>query len=168
MARKKENVVSKGVEYKVELWPLYKVKPLTNNPRRIGKNEYKRLKDRLEERGNHSVIVVDHNNICLSGNQRLKAMEELGWMEAWVMVPKREMTEEERQDVIINSNISSGEFNMDILANEYMEELIIDAGLINKLPDDIDIPGADQILDPKKVEIECEKCGHHQTLILPS
>lgn len=154
--------------YRVEKWPLYKIKPLPNNPRIITKSDYERLKGRLEKRGNHSVIVVDQEGFCLSGNQRLKAMEELGWMETWVMVPERDMTEEERQDVIINSNISSGTFDMDILANEFLEELVIDAGLIDKLPDDIDVPGADQVINPKKIEFECEKCGHLQTVILPN
>lgn len=168
MPTKKSKLESKGVPYKAEVWPLYKIKPLENNPRTITKTDYERLKSRLEKRGHHSVLVLDHHGVLLSGNQRLKAMEELGWDEATVLVPQRDMTEEERQDVIINSNISSGTFDMDILANEYMEELVIDAGLIDKLPDDIDVPGADQVINPKKIEFECEKCGHLQTVILPN
>lgn len=99
------------------------------NPRQIGKAEYERLKKRITERGFHDIIKVDTDNIILSGNQRRRALEELGVKEVWTMIPNRELTDEERNAVALESNRNDGEWDWDQMANfdlDFLKEMGFD------------------------------------------
>jgi len=76
-------------------------------------------------------IIVDSKGMILGGNMRFKALKELGYKEVpdeWV---KRdgELTEAEKQRFIIADNIPFGEYDWDILANEWEKDDLIDWGL---------------------------------------
>lgn len=145
---------------------LYTIKPLPGNPRVLKKKEHERLKKSLRESGHHSVLVLDHEGYCLSGNQRLAIMESEGYEDVNVVYPEKPLTEEQRQRIIVMSNVSAGEFDFDILANSYMESIVQESGLIDKLPDAFEVDAADSILSTKEVEFKCEKCGHTQIVTL--
>ncbi len=49
-----------------------------NNPRKISKASFLKLKERISERGFHDVLKVDTEGVILSGNQRKKALKDLG------------------------------------------------------------------------------------------
>lgn len=66
------------IEWRVEKRKLKDLKQLPNNPRRISDKAFKKLKQRLHERGFRDVLKIDKENYVLSGNQWLKAM-----MEEW-------------------------------------------------------------------------------------
>jgi DNA modification methylase len=102
--------------------------PWDKNPRRISKEHYKRLKKRIIERGFHDVLKLDENDIVLSGNQRLQALLELGRTEANCIIPDRVMSEEEKHKVGLESNISDGETDFDILRNNFDSGVLQDVG----------------------------------------
>jgi len=87
------------------------LKEWPENPRKINKEEFRRLKERIKTRGFHDVIKVDTNGFILSGNQRKKALQELGVEEVTVVVPDRELTEEESKKIALESNIQDGEWD---------------------------------------------------------
>lgn len=107
-------------------WECRKVKlkdimPNKKNPRTITKDKFERLKKKIEEVGFHSPIKVDNNGVILGGNQRYAALMDMGAgeLEVPVMYPLFELTERERQEIIITDNISDGEWDMEMLANEF-------------------------------------------------
>ena len=117
-------------------WECRKVKlndilPNDKNPRTITKEKFERLKKKIEEVGFHSPIKVDNNGVILGGNQRYAALVDmgLGELEVPVMFPKFNLTEKERQEIIITDNVSDGEWDMDALANEFDIEDLADWGL---------------------------------------
>ena len=68
-------------------------------------------------------IVIDENNIIQGGNQRFKALKELGYTEIpdnWVK-QGNEFTPEQWREFMIRDNVNFGEFDWDILANEWSE-----------------------------------------------
>ncbi len=83
--------------------------PWKENPRKISKEALDRLKDKIIQNGFHSVIVIDTDNTILSGNQRKKALTELGIESVDVMIPSRKLTDDERRKIGIESNITDGE-----------------------------------------------------------
>lgn len=117
-------------------WECRKVKlkdilPNSKNPRTITKEKFERLKKKIEEVGFHSPIKVDNDGVILGGNQRYAALMDMGAgeLEVPVMYPLFELTERERQEIIITDNISDGEWNMDMLANEFEIEDLAEWGL---------------------------------------
>jgi hypothetical protein len=73
-------------------------------------------------------IVVDENNIVLGGNMRLKACIEVGLKEVFI-VKADDLTEQQKDEFIVKDNVGFGEWDWDILANEWDTEKLQDWGL---------------------------------------
>ena len=110
---------------------ISEIKNNTNNPRIIKDDKFKKLvksiKDfpqMLEKRP----IVVDETMMVLGGNMRLKACLEAGLKEVWIDVAEG-WTEDQKKEFIIKDNVGFGEWDWDIIANEWEQENLDDWGL---------------------------------------
>ena len=104
------------------------LKTWVGNPRKISPEKFAQLIKRIVARGFHDVIKIDTDNTILSGNQRKKALEQLGIKEVTVLVPNRKLTNEERNKVGLESNTNDGEWDTDLLQS-FNIELLADVGL---------------------------------------
>ena len=124
--------------------PIGKIKANPNNPRTIKDDKFfklvQSLKD-LPEMANVRPVVVNQDMVVLGGNMRLKAMKEAGWKEAPVEIV--DWDEDKQRQFIIKDNVGFGEWDWEMLANEWDAEQLDDWGL--------DIPAFD---DPKELEAE--------------
>ena len=114
------------------IWHIEKreVKDLKNwskNPRKIILENFNRLKERITQRGFHDVIKIDTDNTVLSGNQRKRALLELGIKEVMVLIPNRKLTEEERDKIALESNTNDGEWDFEALKS-FDLEILTDIG----------------------------------------
>jgi hypothetical protein len=73
-------------------------------------------------------IVVNKDMIVLGGNMRLKACQEIGLTEVPIIVAEN-LTEEKQREFLIKDNVSGGEWDWDILANEWEVEQLNDWGV---------------------------------------
>lgn len=95
--------------------------PTSNNPRQISKKDFDILKKSLKEfpeMREIREIVVDENMTILGGHQRLKGLQALGETEVTVKQVSG-LSEEQKREFVIKDNIANGEWDMDILANEW-------------------------------------------------
>jgi hypothetical protein len=103
-----------------------------HNPRTISKDAYEKLKRSIERNpdGLTANKIAYKDGIIISGNQRYRAILELGltikpeWLKdlsGW--------TQEQIDEWVIQSNISAGEWDWDILANEWDEDELDEWGL---------------------------------------
>jgi len=105
-----------------------------NNPRLIKDERFKKLCKSIEEFPKMMVlrpIIIDTEGMILGGNMRFKALKELGYKDIpdeWV---KRDgdLTEAEKQRFIIADNIGFGEYDWDVLANEWDKDELLKWGL---------------------------------------
>lgn len=84
-------------------------------------------------------IIVDENNVVLGGNMRLAAIKALGLKDipdSWVKKAEG-LTDDEKREFIIKDNVSFGETDWDIIANEWDDLPLSDWGL--------DVPGFEEI-----------------------
>jgi len=107
------------------------VKENPDNPRFIKDSKFKKLvksikafPEMLEKRP----IVVDENMVVLGGNMRLKACKSAGLFEVWIDVAEG-WTEKQKKEFIVKDNVGFGEWDWDILANEWNTEQLADWGL---------------------------------------
>ena len=73
-------------DLKIQILPLGTVKPYWRNPRRHTEEGIRHLKASLQEFGCQQPLVIDHEMVLIVGHARYKAMIELGWTEAPVVV----------------------------------------------------------------------------------
>jgi DNA modification methylase len=114
----------------MELVSINNIKPNKNNPRTIKDDKFKKLVKSLQEFPDMAKvrpIVVNKDMIVLGGNMRLKAMKEAGWKEVPVEVV--DWSEEHQREFIIKDNVGFGEWEWDVLANEWDAEQLTDWGL---------------------------------------
>mgnify|MGYP003132068488 CR=1 FL=1 len=101
------------------------------NPRTISKEKFNKLKKSIKNFPKMlklRPIVIDDNNIVLGGNMRLKALKSLGIKETWY-VKASDLNEEEKEQFIIKDNIGFGDWDWDILANQWNYESLKDWGV---------------------------------------
>ena len=124
---------------------LSSIKPNPDNPRLIKDEKFHKLVKSLESFGEKMMplrpIVVDENNIILGGNMRFKALKELKYTEVpedWIK-STQDMTEAEKREFIIKDNVGFGDWDFDVLSNEWDSELLNDWGLETYNYEDIDL-----------------------------
>ena len=99
-------------------------------------------------------IVVDEDMVILGGNMRYKACIEAGLKEIPIIVAD-ELSEDEKKAFVIKDNVSYGEWDWDILGNEYEFESLDDWGM--DLPSDMFREDVDySILDDEDFEDELD------------
>ena len=109
---------------------IKEIKSNPNNPRVLKDDKFKKLVQSLKdfpEMANVRPIVVNTDMIVLGGNMRLRAMQEAGWKKAPVQIV--DWSIEKQNEFIIKDNVSFGEWDWDVLANEWNESELIEWGL---------------------------------------
>jgi len=110
---------------------LTDIKSNPNNPRIIKDDKFKKLVNSIKEFPQMlelRPIVVNDEMIVLGGNMRLKACKEAGLKEVSI-IKASELTEDQQRAFIIKDNVGYGEWDWDMLANEWDSEELVDWGL---------------------------------------
>jgi ParB-like chromosome segregation protein Spo0J len=136
------------------------IKPNPNNPRKIDKIEFDKLVKSIKEDQkllNAKPLIIDENNILLGGNQRYKACLELGIQDVPVIVMSN-LTEKEKQKLIVIDNTHYGSWDMDMLANDNWEITELEEWGVNV---DFLVPTIDEpkTIDNTKGSKVCPNCG---------
>jgi 16S rRNA G966 N2-methylase RsmD len=110
---------------------ISKVKGNPSNPRIIKNDKFKKLVKSIQEFPEMlklRPIVVDEDMMVLGGNMRLKASKEAGLSEVWIDIAEG-LTEEQKKEFIVKDNVGFGEWEWDILANEWDSVQLAEWGL---------------------------------------
>ncbi len=130
---------------------ISEVKSNPNNPRQIKDDKFAKLVQSIKdfpEMLDIRPIVVNDDMVVLGGNMRFKACKEAGLKEVPIIVAEN-LTDEQQKEFIIKDNVSGGEWDWDMLANEWEAEQLTEWGLdVWQQAPDIDY----SILDDEDVE----------------
>lgn len=141
---------------------ITEVKVNPNNPRLIKDDKFKKLVQSIKdfpEMLNIRPIVVNKDMIILGGNMRFKACKEAGLKEVPIIIA--DLTEEQQREFLIKDNTSGGEWDWNILANEWDAEQLTEWGLdipIFNTDDANDL--SDTIDNLYRIEIICKDEEH--------
>jgi DNA modification methylase len=136
---------------------IQNITPNKNNPRFINDSKFDRLvksikdfPEMLEKRP----IIVDENFIVLGGNMRLRACKKAGLKEIWIDQVK-DWSDEKKNEFIIKDNSGFGEWDWDILLNEWETKDLYDWGLdIPEIPlEDIEAE-EDNYEEPDELQVD--------------
>ena len=158
---------------------INEVKLNPNNPRLIKDDKFKKLVSSIKdfpEMLNIRPIVVNKDMVILGGNMRYRACKEAGLKEVPVIVT--DLSEEKQREFLIKDNVSGGEWDWDLLANEWNVDELEEWGInIPSFAPDIDYSILDdddisQQLDDmtngvkKAIQIEFEAYHYEQAYAL--
>jgi len=104
----------------MELKKIADIKLNPNNPRLIKDEKFKKLVQSIKdfpEMLDIRPIVVNKDMIILGGNMRYRACKEAGIKEIPVIIT--DLSEEKQREFLIKDNTSGGEWDWDMLANEW-------------------------------------------------
>lgn len=110
---------------------IRQVRQNPDNPRVIKDNKFQKLVKSIQELPQMlelRPIVVNRDMIVLGGNMRLKACEAAGLTQVPVVFADN-LTPEQEREFIIKDNSSFGEWDWDLLANEWDVEQLQDWGM---------------------------------------
>ncbi|QDP49363.1 MAG: hypothetical protein GOVbin2669_32 [Prokaryotic dsDNA virus sp.] len=110
---------------------INKLKPNIANPRNIKNAKFKQLVQSIKdfpEMLEIRPIVVNSDMLILGGNMRHKAAIEAGLTEIPIKIANN-ITKEQEQEFIIKDNVGFGEWEWDLLANEWSSYELKDWGL---------------------------------------
>ena len=125
---------------------INKIKLNPNNPRLIKDDKFDKLVQSIKDFPQMlkiRPIVVNSDMIVLGGNMRLQACKKAGLKEVYI-IKADDLTEKQQQEFIIKDNVGFGQWDWDILANEWEKEELTEWGL--DTPDDwiVDEPEAEE------------------------
>lgn len=102
-----------------------------NNPRTIKDDKFKKLIKSIKEFPEMlevRPIVVDDNNIVLGGNMRLKACQEAGLDEIYI-IKFNNLPDNKKEEFIVKDNVGYGEWDFELLLQDWDREVLLDWGL---------------------------------------
>ena len=147
------------IKNRVEDRKLADLKELEGNPRQIKKDQFERLKQSIKDNSDYfearPLILSDRTGelVILAGNQRYKAAKAIGLTEVPTVLLSG-LSEEREREIIIRDNVENGEWDMDILANEWNADVLESWGVeLPKISEEREEIPLDIEL---KVEIICE------------
>lgn len=142
------------------------IKPNPNNPRLIKDDKFAKLVASIKdfpEMLNIRPIVVNKEMVILGGNMRYKACLEAGMKEVPIIITN--LPDAKQKEFLIKDNVSGGEWDFDILANEWDNEELDAWGVdLPSFESDVDFESIESNEDretPLKVkEVTCPNCSH--------
>ena len=129
---------------------ISEVKLNPNNPRIIKDDKFTKLVKSIQELPEMleiRPIVVNSDMIVLGGNMRLKACKEAGLKEVPIIIADN-LTEAQQREFLIKDNVSGGEWDFEMLANEWDVEQLEEWGL--------DVPAfeTDEVLEAEEDDFD--------------
>jgi ParB-like chromosome segregation protein Spo0J len=138
------------------------IKSNPKNPRLIKDDKFKKLVKSIKdfpEMETVRPIVVNKDMVILGGNMRYKAMIECGYKEVNVEVV--DWSEQKQNEFIIKDNVGFGEWEWEMVANEWnmeeIEEWGLDLPLFDKHIEEAELKDlSDKLKSEFKIEIICK------------
>jgi hypothetical protein len=145
--------------WKIEIRKISQLKDYYKNPRILTAKQELNLKRSLEKFGLIDKPILNLDNTIIGGHQRKRTLKKLGHKEIECWIPNRQLEKKEVEELNISLN-QSGEFDFDILANQYDLVNLVEYGFYS---DDIvhalEIDNQENKQKKEKKNKTCPHCG---------
>jgi ParB-like chromosome segregation protein Spo0J len=88
----------------------------------MSKDQAEHLKKSIERFGVCEPIVANVDGTIIGGHQRVRTLKKLGYKQVDVYIPDTALDDKQEEELNIRLNRNVGEFDFDILANEWQVE----------------------------------------------
>jgi DNA modification methylase len=133
------------INWNIEKRKIKDLKPHPSNPRKLSKHDAEHLQKSLEKFGLIDKPVILKDGSMIGGHQRIAVLKKMGHKEVECLVADRDMTPEEVNECAIRLNRNLGEWDWDIIANQWPSESLLEWGFT---ADELFLD-AEQIINPE-------------------
>lgn len=153
------------ITWKIETRKIKDLKKYPKNPRKLTSDQFKHLKTSIDKFGLIDKPIINLDNTIIGGHQRLEVYkkDKIKEIECWI--PARQLDDKEVEELNIRHNKNTGEWDWDILANEYEIPDLLDYGFlaeelsIDNVQDLGSTEEDNEVLEPAKDEDAYTKLG---------
>lgn len=107
------------MKWNLERRKIKQLKEFAKNARRLSKHDAAHLEESLSKFGQCEPIVISQDNVIIGGHQRLRTLRKMGYKEVDVYVSDTPLDEKEIEELNIRLNRNAGEWDWDVLANDW-------------------------------------------------
>jgi len=108
-----------NISWKLEKRHISQLKDYDKNPRTIGKKQYELLKNNIKTYGLIDRPFINQDGTIIGGHVRTRILQELGYEEIDVFVSPVMLSDKQVEELCVKSNLLEGEWDDDILANQF-------------------------------------------------
>lgn len=115
---------------KIQTIDIGKIKVNPENPRIIRDDKFQKLVKSIKEFPemlNIRPIILNKKMVIIGGNMRFRAAKEAGMKKIPVLIA--DLTQDQENEFVIKDNLNYGEWDWDIIANEWDEVKLVDWGV---------------------------------------
>ncbi len=150
------------IKWHLETRQIKDLNPHPKNPRQLSKDQERHLRTSIDKFGLAEKIIINTDNTIIGGHQRISILKSMKEKEVECWVPERQLNDHEAEELCIRLNRNHGEFDFDILANQFDIPDLLEWGFS---VDDLDMGDFEEIeseesKDKKKKLTTCPQCGH--------
>lgn len=116
------------IEWHLETRKIADLKPLGKNPRKLSKHDYEHLKKSLDKFGLIDKPIVNSDGTIIGGHQRVAVLKRDKVKDVECYVAKEPLSDRDLMELNIRLNRNAGEWDYDVLANEWEELDLLDWG----------------------------------------
>lgn len=116
------------INWHLETRKLADLKDHPKNPRKLDKDQAEHLQKSLEKFGLIDKPIINLDNQIIGGHQRKNVLKKMKLKQIECFVPDHMLTPEEVDELNIRLNRNTGDWDWDILANQWDTEQLIDWG----------------------------------------
>lgn len=144
--------IENTIEWELDTRGIDEIYQNFKNPRKMGKKQTQLLKSSLGRFGLCQPIVINRDGTIIGGHQRFTILREMGYKRILVMVPSKEYTSQDADDLAILLNKIHGTWDHDLLANHWDPEKLLELGFsqeelhLEQIPEQEKIPTKFEIL----------------------
>jgi len=143
-----------GIEWSLKTFKVKDLQEFARNPRRLTRAQFDQLRESISKFGLIDKPICTQEGLLIGGHARKKILEKLGIKEVACYVPNKELNEKEFEELNIRLNQNGGEFDFDILANDFDPLDLVNWGFDLK---DLDIK-LEEGNEQEETEC-CKECG---------
>lgn len=153
------------ITWNLEKRKISQLKDYEKNPRKLTKDQELQLSESIEKFGIIDKPIVNSDNILIGGHQRKRVLKKLGYKEVECYVPSRHLTEKEVEELNVRLNKNVGEWDFDILANQFEVLDLIEWGftaddLLGDTSKEKDVISSEVEKSEEQDKVICPACLH--------
>lgn len=147
------------IQWTLQIRKISSLKDYHKNPRTLTKDQEHHLSTSIQKFGLIDKPIINVDGTLIGGHQRKRVLKKLGLKEVECYVPDRELTEKEIEELNIRLNKNTGEFDFDILANQFELHDLVEWGFaLNEL--DVSVEAEKPASQESEEELNiCPACG---------
>jgi|ERR1051326_3852831 len=147
------------IEWHTETRKISELKPYHKNPRKLTQKKSDDIQASITKFGLTDKPLVQPDGTIIGGHARVKVLKKMGYKEVPCLIPERPLDDKEIEEAVIRHNKNTGEWDWDILANEFQIPDLMDWGFASNEFEGADITDLGEIESEDKPK-KCKMCPH--------